>query len=68
MCVLQSDHLNPELKMSDGFIEDDLMVDNCFVRVWKKNSKLFILPEHRLPLLFIQEERIKTHHSVENIL
>lgn len=28
--VLQSDNLNSELKMSDGFIEDDLMVDNCF--------------------------------------
>jgi hypothetical protein len=28
MCVLQRDHLSPELKMSDGFSEDDLMADN----------------------------------------
>lgn len=53
-------------KMSDGFIEDDLMV-NCFVRAWKtEKSNYSSFQKKNLSLLFIQEERIR-HSTVLKI-
>lgn len=45
--------------MSDGFIEDNLML-NCFVQTWNtEKSNYSPFQKKNLPLLFIQEERIR---------
>lgn len=45
--------------MSDRFIEDDLMV-NCFVQALNtEKSNYSSFQKKNLPLLFIQEERIR---------